>query len=1181
MANKTIEELKSEAAVIRDATEEGENTATRVGNALIDMIDTLSESVSINAIKGYVVIDSTSELPANPTAEQQQKGYLLDTMLYVYVGSGGDTLDGKYQSAELKGADGADGEQGPQGPQGESGVSLGDVAIADNCTTNDATKVLSAKQGYNLYHDGFYFMPQLFAGGDMATNVWANSQYCTTAVADGVLTLTPNNTGTAANMRKTSLNIDKDHKYYVQYTLKCTIDVTITIRFTDGSRVEDTLTGGADWKTISGIIQADTSAANKALFCYFGGLKKVESETRYAQAKEVSVIDLTAVFGAGNEPTADEMDILVGSTWQSTYKANTDKVLDMLRHRKVADINMDVWFPLESGNYTPVTAIAALPSGYGVKGLRIRFKEAEGNRVVMTYLIDDPSLTAQSTMSNWALEADVESAGVNGGSVTFPTTDGYYLPADSDNVVGNGDWYIELFAESLVSTATAKNILVNKRTSTTVTYLFRLHQGQLQGSLDASNLCIQVSLTALMNGPHHVFVSKSGSTFTTYVDGVQACQYTDVAAVTNLTYLGAFENLSYFKTYMLRIGKGATDYQAQMLEHWNNGDVMGYECNEADMVMELKGFGTTYMQEHVRGCVLELSSGSVVSTAPYEQEIWAAGAPSAHPQFTGQRYFDTTNKRYYRAIGYSNLSDWKAYATKDEVDAKQNALVSGTTIKTINGTSILGAGNMQIGEGGGGGSSNVVNVVDYGATGTGATDDTTAIMQALEVARVSRLPLYFPANGGNCTYLTRKGLVLTTGMKVTADKGAILKNASAVLDDASGNAGTGVCAVTTLTANAAQGAHSVVVASTAGLAVGQEVTIINSNCPSYQETLADITAISGTTVTFDTSRFTASGDDEGVLYALTSGAYLTTDFSLIKTCIGKPAVDIEIENITLQACGNTNEPYIYTISPINQTRQAGTPDNAQKRIYIRDVTIDGSAQDGISTQGQSDVWIEDCIIKDVKYKGIHYGTSCDRVIIRGNYIYNCGVNVSDDGSKNGGAGAIYFCVNNHRVLIENNNIENCRRGVFGFDYRGYGETDTDSIISGNTFTNCTLYGLYLLGGYRIIVNGNNFREFTGDAVPISVVNEGSGLLASVISNNVIGGFKNGYTNTSGAIAIANANQLAVNGNVIQANGSASGSFDIIVTSGTKVALVGNVVGGSVDISDVGNSGCIAQNNIES
>ena len=59
---------------------------------------------------------------------------------------------------------------------------------------------------------------------------------------------------------------------------------------------------------------------------------------------------------------------------------------------------------------------------------------------------------------------------------------------------------------------------------------------------------------------------------------------------------------------------------------------------------------------------------------------------------------DLTNDSGY--ITNAALTD---LATKEEVSAKQDTLVSGTNIKTINGNSILGAGNIVI-EGGGGGS---------------------------------------------------------------------------------------------------------------------------------------------------------------------------------------------------------------------------------------------------------------------------------------------------------------------------------------------------------------------------------------------------------------------------------------------------------------------------------------------
>ena len=68
--------------------------------------------ITEESIKSWVAISSTDDLPEDPTTEQQQKAYLLDTTLYVYVGTGGDTLDGKYQSANMKGEDGNPGNDG-------------------------------------------------------------------------------------------------------------------------------------------------------------------------------------------------------------------------------------------------------------------------------------------------------------------------------------------------------------------------------------------------------------------------------------------------------------------------------------------------------------------------------------------------------------------------------------------------------------------------------------------------------------------------------------------------------------------------------------------------------------------------------------------------------------------------------------------------------------------------------------------------------------------------------------------------------------------------------------------------------------------------------------------------------------------------------------------------------------
>lgn len=66
-------------------------------------------------VLSYKSAVSTGELPFSPTADEKRTGYLIGSKLYVWVGTGGDVLDGKYKDCgEFK------------GPQGNSGVASSD-----------------------------------------------------------------------------------------------------------------------------------------------------------------------------------------------------------------------------------------------------------------------------------------------------------------------------------------------------------------------------------------------------------------------------------------------------------------------------------------------------------------------------------------------------------------------------------------------------------------------------------------------------------------------------------------------------------------------------------------------------------------------------------------------------------------------------------------------------------------------------------------------------------------------------------------------------------------------------------------------------------------------------------------------------------------------------------------------
>lgn len=142
-----LQELTALVDALRAETTEQSITPERMGAVLQRMIDVLPSVSDANSLKGWVAISSINELPSNPSPTQRALAYLLDTTLYVYVGEGGDTLDGKYQSAELKGTKG---DTGNAGKDGKDGVDLGLVNIVDDLETGTSTDVLSGRMGKEL-----------------------------------------------------------------------------------------------------------------------------------------------------------------------------------------------------------------------------------------------------------------------------------------------------------------------------------------------------------------------------------------------------------------------------------------------------------------------------------------------------------------------------------------------------------------------------------------------------------------------------------------------------------------------------------------------------------------------------------------------------------------------------------------------------------------------------------------------------------------------------------------------------------------------------------------------------------------------------------------------------------------------------------------------------------------------
>lgn len=83
-------------------------------------------------LTGYVSLASTDDLPDEG---QPTLGYLCGTNLYLYVGEGGDTKEGKYQNCGSF--------RGPQGLQGDPGVGIASVTQTTTSTEDEGINVIT------------------------------------------------------------------------------------------------------------------------------------------------------------------------------------------------------------------------------------------------------------------------------------------------------------------------------------------------------------------------------------------------------------------------------------------------------------------------------------------------------------------------------------------------------------------------------------------------------------------------------------------------------------------------------------------------------------------------------------------------------------------------------------------------------------------------------------------------------------------------------------------------------------------------------------------------------------------------------------------------------------------------------------------------------------------------------
>jgi len=416
------------------------------------------------------------------------------------------------------------------------------------------------------------------------------------------------------------------------------------------------------------------------------------------------------------------------------------------------------------------------------------------------------------------------------------------------------------------------------------------------------------------------------------------------------------------------------------------------------------------------------------------------------------------------------------------------------------------------------------NVKDYGATGDGATNDTTAINAAITAANA--------AGGGTVIFPTGTYLCLSLALKskvrLLGDRGAVLrKNAGGTatsIIECSGTLGTAV----NLSANAAANASSVTATTNpASLAAGDYVLIRDAtykySTTGRNQELNKIASVSGS-FTFNLTHRTKAS------YATASTA------EIIKLT---PIVDARVEGLTLELATGTDGGCIYN--------------DLCYGFVVKDCLLKGARQyytwNILRTAYSKFLFNE---VRDNQNDDVDtglavvIGESSHNIDVIGNTFTNYNQNAFSNNARdcnfwlNECVGSTQDSVNTHgtgceRIDISHNIITNA--GQFGMSVSGSDHaTDRDVTVSGNVFSNSVASAIS-----------------AGAAVTMEIKN-------LIISGNTIRTWNTGNGGNEFGIIAAFCDDVQITGNNLDGGGLSVAQTGIRVQDCNDVNVVGNVIG---------------------
>jgi len=146
---------------------------------------------------------------------------------------------------------------------------------------------------------------QLIENGDFAsTDKWSGTNCAVSVTSNNVGVATVSTVNSAIRITHEAFEITKDHKYYYQIFVYPPKQIKFRISRGTAAIIDRTISGG-DWSRIEGIYSSTTTTSDLTLRYYFDR-DSVLTKTQKVYFSWAQLIDLTATFGAGNEPTTVE-----------------------------------------------------------------------------------------------------------------------------------------------------------------------------------------------------------------------------------------------------------------------------------------------------------------------------------------------------------------------------------------------------------------------------------------------------------------------------------------------------------------------------------------------------------------------------------------------------------------------------------------------------------------------------------------------------------------------------------------------------------------------------------------------------------------------------------------------------------------------------------------------------------